>query len=103
MKKRAVDKEHDTMKPFDWKRKFDASFTTVDSRDGFRRYHIENETGGGTISACMPFAGIQALKLDFSLSRCDNLLQLNKDVIEITYCIDGRFESVANRRLPNGV
>ena len=93
-----VDKEYDKMKPFDWKRKFDAPFTVIDSNDGFDRYHIENETGEGTITACTVFSGIQAVKMDFNLRRCDNLLQPNKNVIEIAYCIDGRFEGVVNKR-----
>ena len=86
------------MKPFDWKRKFDAPFTAIDSNDGFDRYHIENTTGKGTIIACTVFPGLQAVKIDFSMDRCDNLLQSNKNIIEITYCIDGCFESAVNKR-----
>ena len=94
-----IDGEPDTMKPFDWKRKFDAPFTVIDSHDGFDRYHIVNETGDGTITACTVFSGIQAVKLDFRLHRCDNLLRMDKNVIEIAYCLDGRFESTVNKRL----
>ena len=86
------------MKPFDWKRKFDASFTVIDSNDGFDRYHIENNTGDGTLTACEVFPGIQAVIIDLNLYYCDNLLQENKNVIEIAYCIDGRYEGVANKR-----
>ena len=50
-----ADKEKNTMEPFDWKQKFDVSYTCLDSTDGFDRYHIENETGGGTITACTVF------------------------------------------------
>ena len=93
-----ADKEKDTMEPFDWKQKFDVSYTYIDSTDGFDRYHIENETGDGTIAACTVFPGLQAVLLDFRLRRCDNLLTLNKDVIDMGYCIDGRFECNVNRQ-----
>ena len=86
------------MEPFDWKQKFDVSYTCLDSTDGFDRYHIENETGDGTITACTVFPGLQAILLDFRLRRCDNLLTLNKDVIDMGYCIDGRFECNVNRQ-----
>ena len=93
-----ADKEKDTMEPFDWKQKFDVSYTCLDSTDGFDHYHIENETGDGTIAACTVFPGLQAVLLDFRLRRCDNLLTLNKDVIDMGYCIDGRFECNVNRQ-----
>lgn len=93
-----ADKEKDTMEPFDWKQKFDVSYTCLDSTDGFDRYHIENETGDGTITACAVFPGLQAILLDLRLRRCDNPLTLNKDVIDMGYCIDGRFECNVNRQ-----
>ena len=93
-----ADKEKDTMEPFDWKQKFDVSYTCLDSTDGFDRYHIENETGDGTITSCTVCPGLQAILLDFRLRRCDNLLTLNKDVIDMGYCIDGRFECNVNRQ-----
>ena len=93
-----ADKEKDTMEPFDWKQKFDVSYTYIDSTDGFDHYHIENETGDGTIAACTVFPGLQAVLLDFRLRRCNNALTLNKDVIDMGYCIDGRFECNVNRQ-----
>ena len=93
-----ADKEKDTMESFDWKQKFDVSYTYVDSTDGFDRFHIENETGDGTITACAVFPGLQAVLLDFRLSRCDTQLTLNKDVMDMGYCIDGRFECTVNKQ-----
>lgn len=93
-----ADKEKDTMESFDWKQKFDVSYTYIDSTDGFDRYHIENETGDGTITACAVFPGLQAILLDFHLSRCDTPLTLNKDVMDMGYCIDGRFECNVNKQ-----
>lgn len=93
-----ADKEKDTMESFDWKQKFDVSYTYIDSTDGFDRYHIENETGDGTITACAVFPGLQAVLLDFRLSRCDTQLTLNKDVMDMGYCIDGRFECTVNKQ-----
>ena len=86
------------MESFDWKQKFDVSYTYVDSTDGFDRFHIENETGDGTITACAVFPGLQAVLLDFRLSRCDTQLTLNKDVMDMGYCIDGRFECTVNKQ-----
>ena len=93
-----ADKEKDTMESFDWKQKFDVSYTCLDSTDGFDRYHIENETGDGTIAACTVFPGLEAILLDLRLRRCDAPLTLNKDVIDMGYCIDGRFECTVNRQ-----
>ena len=93
-----ADKEKDTMESFDWKQKFDVSYTYIDSSDGFDRFHIENETGDGTITACAVFPGLQAVLLDFHLSRCDTPLTLNKDVMDMGYCIDGRFECNVNKQ-----
>ena len=93
-----TDKGADTMESFDWKQKYDVSYTYIDSTDGFDRYHIENETGGGTITACAVLPGLQAVLLDLRLYRCDVPLTLNKDVIDMSYCIDGRFECMVNRQ-----
>ena len=86
------------MESFDWKQKFDVSYTYIDSTDGFDRYHIENETGDGTITACAVLPGLEAILLDFRLRPCDTPLTLNKDVIDMGYCIDGRFECTVNRQ-----
>ncbi len=80
------------MEPLYWQRKFDAAITFVDGGDGFNRYRIENETGAGTITACTVFPGLQALSLDLHMGRCNKLMTLDKEVIEIGYCLDGRFE-----------
>ena len=86
------------MDSFDWKQKFDVSYACIDSTDGFERYHIENETGDGTITACAVFPGLQAVLLDLHLTKGDAPLTLNKDVIDMGYCIDGRFECNVNRQ-----
>lgn len=86
------------MKPFDWKRKFDAAFTMIDSSDGFNRYHIKNVTGDGTITECALSHGLQAIKIDLHMGWCQNLLPLDKNVIEMNYCLDGRLECKVNNR-----
>ena len=86
------------MESFDWKQKFDVSYAYIDSTDGFDRYHIENETGDGTMTACAVFPGLQAVLLDLRLRRCDTPLTLNKDVMDMGYCIDGRFECNVNKQ-----
>lgn len=93
-----TDKETDTMESFDWKQKFDVSYACIDSTDGFDRYHIENETGDGTMTACAVFPGLQTVLLDLRLRRCDTPLTLNKDVMDMGYCIDGRFECTVNKQ-----
>ncbi len=86
------------MEPFDWKRKFDASFTCIDSSGGFDCYHLENETGEGAVTACTVFPGLQAIIMDLHMSRCNNLLKTDRNIIEILYCLDGRFESNVSKR-----
>ena len=93
-----ADKERDTMEPLYWQKKFDASFTLTDSSGGFDRYHLKNESGDGTITACEVFPGLQVLYLDLRMYRCNNPLTLNKDVIEIGYCFDGIFECNVSKR-----
>lgn len=95
-KRNMADKDRDTMEPLYWQRKFDASITFIESNDEFDQYHLENATGDGTITVCAVFPGLQALEIDLRMYRCDNPLTLNKDVIEIGYCLDGRFECHAN-------
>ena len=86
------------MKPFDWKRKFNVPFIVMDNHDGFERYRIENETGEGMLTARTVFSGIQAIHIDLHMHRCDNLLEPNQNVIMISFCLDGRFESDVNKR-----
>lgn len=86
------------MDPLYWQGKFDAAFALVDDSGGFDRYRLENETGDGTITACALFPGLQALFLDLRMRRCDNSLELDKNVVEIGYCLDGRFECNVSER-----
>ncbi len=86
------------MDPLYWQGKFDASISFIGSGEGFDRYHLENATGDGTVTVCTVFPGLQVLYLDLHMYRCDNPLTLNKDVIEIGYCLDGRFECHVSKR-----
>ncbi len=86
------------MESFDWKQKFDASFTFIDKSKSFERYHIENDAGEGTITSCMVLPGIRVIDIDLSMPYCDNLLERNKEIIEIGYCTDGLFECNVNKR-----
>lgn len=86
------------MEPLYWQRKFEASISCIGNGGGFDRYHLENATGDGTITACTVFPGLIALELDLRMYRCDNPLTPDKDVIEIGYCLDGRFECHVSKR-----
>lgn len=86
------------MGPYDWKKHWTASFTAIDSSDGFVQYHIKNNTGDGVITSCTVFPGVQAVACDESLAGSSNPVKPDESVIEINFCLDGRYECIVNRQ-----
>lgn len=64
-----------------------------------RRYHLNNETGAGTITIYQVFPGIQAAFNDIHMAYCNLQQSTASNVIEINHCTEGRFECDTGEQL----
>lgn len=63
-----------------------------DSTYPFRRYDVENETGAGKVISCTVFPGVQTVYNDLYMYHCGKVVPRNDGIVEISYCMDGRYE-----------
>ncbi|MBE6997252.1 MAG: helix-turn-helix transcriptional regulator [Ruminococcaceae bacterium] len=80
------------MSNYNWKKHYAAALKATERTDGFERYRIENETGSGIIASCVVSPGLQVVMNDLTMLSCCNTVARNKDIIELNYCMDGRYE-----------
>ena len=59
---------------------------------------MNNETGEGTVSSCELFPGVQVIVNDLHLRRCASPVTPNERVVQISCCVEGRYECVLNER-----
>ena len=70
-----------------------------DESDDCRIYHLNNETGAGTITIYHVFQGIQAAFNDIHMAYCNLQQNTASNMIEINHCTEGRFECDAGEQL----
>lgn len=70
-----------------------------DESDDCRIYHLNNETGAGTITIYHVFQGIQAAFNDIHMAYCNLQQNTASNMIEINHCTEGRFECDAGKQL----
>ena len=70
-----------------------------DESDDCRIYHLNNETGAGTITIYHVFQGIQAAFNDIHMAYCNLQQNTASNMIEINHCTEGRFECDACEQL----
>lgn len=79
------------MKQYNWKEHYAVQLKELEDIDRFTRYRIE-ENGHGDVISCTVFPGIQAVYNDLDLYHCSRIVPWTEDVLEINYCIGGRYE-----------
>lgn len=85
---------------YNWKKHY-TGLVQEDNKDPespFRHYRLNNEEGMGEIVACDVFPGIQAVYNDLHLARRGRPVATYDRVIQINYCIEGRYQCAINSR-----
>ena len=75
-----------------------ANMKQSDSTYPFRRYDVENKTGEGQVISCTVFPGVQTVYNDLYMYHCGKAVPKNDGIIEISYCMDGRYECEVSRQ-----
>lgn len=70
-----------------------------DEGEGCGVYHLNNETGAGTITVYQVFQGFRATFNDIHMEYCNQAQDCAKNVIEINHCTEGRFECYVGEQL----
>lgn len=86
------------MQYYDWKSHYDAHITEVADKNGFRHFRIDNETGTGEVITCSVFPGVLAVLNDLRILRCGKAVPEAENTVEITCCMEGRYECEVNSR-----
>lgn len=86
------------MQNYDWQSHYAPQMMEGEKASAFRHYEIENKTGKGEIISCTVFPGVQAIYNDLFLLRCAKPVSQAQDIIEISYCHEGRYECEVNSR-----
>ena len=80
------------MVQYNWMGHYAANMKQSDSTYPFRRYDVENKTGAGQVISCTVFPGVQTVYNDLYMYHCGKAVPKNDGIIEISYCMDGRYE-----------
>lgn len=80
------------MDKYDWKSHYAVLFTKHENIGEFCHYRIEEENGKGEVISCSVFPGIQAIYNDLYISKCGRTVPKSENIIEINYCVEGRYE-----------
>ena len=72
--------------------------TDIDSTPNFQKYRFFDENGSGVVTACTLFPGLQAICNDLQTSRCAGTVDPDENMIEITFCMEGRYECSVSER-----
>lgn len=71
----------------------------ADKSEDCRIYHLNNETGAGTITIYHVFQGVRATFNDIHMEYCNQAQTCTPNVIEINHCTEGRFECYVGEQL----
>lgn len=80
------------MGQYNWTDHYAAHMQQNDSAYPFQGYDIANETGSGRLISCAVFQGVQAVYNDLYMHHCGKAVPKDDGIIEISYCMDGRYE-----------
>ena len=83
---------------YNWKAHYAVQLTENEHSHEFFNYKIEGKTGDGKVISCSVFPGIQAVYNDLKLFHCGRTVPRNEEIIEINYCIEGRYECEVNNQ-----
>ena len=80
------------MVQYNWMGHYTANMKQSDSTYPFRRYDVCNKTGAGHVISCTVYPGVQTVYNDLYMYHCGKAVPRNDGIIEISYCMDGRYE-----------
>lgn len=86
------------MHDYDWKSHYDAHIKESTHDKGFQHYQIESENGTGELIFCSVFSGVQVIYNDLHFLHCSKQVPPKENIVEVTYCIEGRYECRVNSR-----
>lgn len=86
------------MVQYNWMGHYAANMKQSDSTYPFRRYDVENKTGAGQVISCTVFPGVQTVYNDLYMYHCGKAVPKNDGIIEISYCMDGRYECEVSKQ-----
>lgn len=86
------------MDSYDWKTHYSVQLVEQEKTGEFHHYSIKEETGRGKVISCTVFPGIQAVYNCLNLPHCGRRVPKSEDIIEINYCIEGRYECEVNKQ-----
>lgn len=86
------------MENYDWKQHYAVPMTQSGQSPLFQQYHLENGTGSGEVISVVIQPGVQAIYNDLSMFFCAAPVTPSEAVIEINYCLEGRYECELNDR-----
>jgi len=86
------------MVQYNWTSHYAVNMKQSDSTYPFRRYDVENETGAGKVISCTVFPGVQTVYNDLYMYHCGKAVPKNDGIIEISYCMDGRYECEVSKQ-----
>ena len=86
------------MVQYNWMGHYAANMKQSDSTYPFRRYDVENKTGAGQVISCTVFPGVQTVYNDLYMYHCGKVVPRNDGIIEISYCMDGRYECEVSKQ-----
>lgn len=83
---------------YNWKAHYSAHMTKSAETLGFCHYRIETDSGKGEVISCTVFSGIQGIYNDLHLLRCGTPVPGEDNIVEISFCAEGRYECEVNSR-----
>ena len=86
------------MEQYNWMSHYATNMKQSDSTYPFQRYDVENETGAGKVISCTVFPGVQTVYNDLYMYYCGKAVPRNDGIIEISYCMDGRYECEVSKQ-----
>jgi len=86
------------MDKYNWKNHYAVQLTELNAAGVFSHYGIEEETGRGNVISCTVFPGIQAVYNDLNLLHCGRRVPETEEIVEINYCVEGRYECEVSGR-----
>ena len=85
------------MNHYNWKNHYSVRLTECGNAGGFFYYRIK-EAGEGKVISGTVFPGIQAVYNDLNLFQCGKSVPKTEQIVEINYCVEGRYECEVNRQ-----
>ena len=86
------------MGEYNWKQHFAGFLKKINGSPVCQKWHLKNETGEGWITVWSVLPGVQVMYTDLHMLRCSQPVKPCKNIIEINYCVEGRYECDVNNQ-----